>query len=95
VMQKINVTFEKGHGPRFARIEVYTTDDRKLVRETENFKYSFPRGAWANWLQADGRRRLSLEQLQRLEHLVSELENVTDVSTLMACVVPEGIGHDN
>jgi len=91
VMQKINIFFEKGHGPRYCRIEVHTTDKRKLVSQSENFVYPFPPSVWGEWLQADGKRLLPLEQLQRLEHLISNLENVDDVSKLMACVFPTGV----
>lgn len=93
VMQKINITFEAGHGAvRYCRLEAYTADGRKLVRDSghsrisDNFTFPFPPSEWADWLQKDGRQLLPLEQLRRLEHLISDLENLDDVSKLMASV---------
>lgn len=92
VMHKITTVFEEGHGEvRYCRL-----DARKLVRDSEhsriseNFTLAFPHSVWADWLQADGKRLLSLEQLQRLEHLINDLENVDDVSKLMAFEIPTG-----
>jgi len=94
VMRKINVFFEKGRSPRYCRIEVYTTDNQKFVRETDNFLYPFFRDVWEKWLQNAGAEYLSREQLKHLEMLVADLENVGDVSELMKCVLPEG-GREN
>jgi len=95
VMEKIHVIFEEGHGSvRYSRLAVYTTDGRKLVTDSEhsdisgNFTFPFPPSMWGAWLQADGKRLLPLTQLQQLEHLIGDLENVDDVSKLMALVAP-------
>jgi 2-methylcitrate dehydratase PrpD len=98
VMQKIRIFFEKGHGPRYCRLEIHTTDHRKIVREEENFRYQFPPSVWGEWLQSCGKHLLPLEQLRRLEQLIADLDHVKDVSELMACVVPEpdrGVAHDS
>ena len=61
---------------------------RTLVRESDRFMFPFPSSEWGPWLQKDGKRVLSLEQLQRLEKLITEVEKVDDVAELMATVVP-------
>jgi len=91
VMQIIHLTFEDGHGENYCRIEVYMIDGSKLVREAETFAYQFPPTVWGDWLQERGSRLLPLKQLKQLEHLVSDLENLDDVSKLMACVVPADV----
>ncbi len=87
-MHKINITDEEGHGPRYCRLAVYTKDGRKLVREAKNFAYRFPPAVWGAWLQEAGTRLLPIAQLRTLEHLVVGLEDLDDVSTLMAVLVP-------
>jgi len=95
VMRRIHVIFEAGHGQvRYCRLEMTTTDGRHLERDSEHskisegFTYAFPQTAWADWLQADGKRLLPLDRLQQLEHLIGDLENLDDVSKLMALVLP-------
>jgi 2-methylcitrate dehydratase PrpD len=95
VMRRIHVIFEAGHGQvRYCRLEMTTTDGRHLERDSEHskisegFTYAFPQTAWADWLQADGKRLLPLDRLQQLEYLIGDLENLDDVSKLMALVVP-------
>ena len=94
-MRKITTNFEEGHGQaRYCRLEVHTVDGRKLVRDSthseisETFTFPFPRTVWGDWLRSDGRRVLPEQQLQCLEDLIGDLENVRDISELMACVVP-------
>lgn len=88
-MQKIHLSYEDGHeSSRYCRLEVQTADGRELTRVAENFAFLFPPDVWGQWLQQDGKRLLSPAQLQQLEHLIGDIENLDDVSTLMASVVP-------
>jgi 2-methylcitrate dehydratase PrpD len=88
-MQKINLAFENGHDSmRWSRIEVSTTDGRKLTREADNFSFPFPREAWGEWLQKDGKRLLPKGKLRRLEDMVGALEKVEDVSEMLALLAP-------
>ncbi len=90
-MQKVSASFEEGHAvERYVRLEVHTTDGRKVMAESDTFLFPFPPSVWGDWLQEDGARLLPLEQLQKLEHLIGDLENLDDVSELMATVVPAG-----
>jgi 2-methylcitrate dehydratase PrpD len=91
-MQKVNLTFEAGHGPRWCRLVVHMADGRKLVREVENMDFPLPPAVWGEWLQQDGKRLLPLRQLHRLERLITHLEDVNDVSALMDAVVPQNAG---
>lgn len=93
VMQKINMSFEEGHGvARYCRLEAHTMDGRKLVADSgqfkisENFTFPFPPSVWPAWLQEDGKTLLPPEQLHRLLHMISDLENLDDVSRLMVAV---------
>lgn len=89
--RNVTLGYEEGHEvTRYCRLEVHTADGRKLVREGSYFMFPFPPSDWGPWLQKDGKRVLSLEQLQRLEHIIGDLENLDDVSKLMATVVPRG-----
>lgn len=88
VMQKIDIAFERGHGPRWARLTIHTTDGRKLQRESEFFTFEFPPDAWGEWLAASGKRLLPPEQLAQLLDLISNLEHVDDVSRLLAAATP-------
>jgi 2-methylcitrate dehydratase PrpD len=88
-IQKINIGFEDGHDvERYCRLEVHTNDGRKLSRDSDFFMFPFPRSDWGEWLQKDGHRLLSAEQLQKLEHDIIEIENLDDVTELMKSVVP-------
>ena len=49
---------------------------------------SQPRGDWHTWLHADGHRFLTKAQLDKLERLLSNLEDVSDVGTVLECTVP-------
>ncbi|MGH8188232.1 MAG: hypothetical protein ACREUC_16870, partial [Steroidobacteraceae bacterium] len=88
VMRKIDVTFEPGHASRWTRLTVLTADGRKLERESDFFTFEFPRDTWDDWLRASGSRILSSDQLLRLEQLIANLENVDDVSKLLAAATP-------
>jgi 2-methylcitrate dehydratase PrpD len=88
VMRKIEITFEPGHASRWTRLTVLTADGRKLERESDFFTFEFPRDTWDDWLRASGSRILSSDQLLRLEQLIANLENVDDVSKLLAAATP-------
>lgn len=90
LMQKIVLIYEGGHGPRYCRMAVRTTDGRTFERVVENFEYRFPQAMWGNWLQERGELLLPLENLRRLEQLIGDLEKLDDVSKLMATVTPPG-----
>jgi 2-methylcitrate dehydratase PrpD len=88
VMQKIDIAFEPGHGPRWAKLTIHTTDGRKLERQSEFFTFDFPAAAWGDWLSASGKRLLTSEQLAQLLDLISNLERVDDVSKLLTAATP-------
>jgi len=88
VMQKIDIAFEPGHGPRWARVAIHTTDGRKLERESDLFTFKFPPDAWGEWLAASGKRLLTRDQLAQLLDLISNLERVDDVSRVLAAATP-------
>jgi 2-methylcitrate dehydratase PrpD len=88
VMQKIDIAFEPGHGPRWAKLTIHTTDGRKLERQSEFFTFDFPAAAWGEWLSASGKRLLTSEQLAQLLDLISNLERVDDVSRLLTAATP-------
>ncbi len=88
VMQKIDIAFEPGHGPRWAKLTIHTTDGRKLERQSEFFTFDFPAAAWGDWLSASGKRLLTSEQLAQLLDLISNLERVDDVSRLLTAATP-------
>jgi hypothetical protein len=83
------VTFEEGHAStRYCRLEIVTTTGRRIKKQTQHFQAPFPRDTWGAWLSRSGSQILSKDQLQTLEHRIVNLENVRDVSTLMAAAVP-------
>lgn len=88
VMQKIDVAFDGGHGTRWTKLTVHTTDGRKFERESDFFTFELPPDRWDDWLRASGQRLLSPEQLGQLEQLISNLEHVDDVSKLLAAATP-------
>ncbi|MGB6605016.1 MAG: MmgE/PrpD family protein [Steroidobacteraceae bacterium] len=88
-MSLVHLHTEAAHAaPRYARVEVITRNGRKISRDADNAVFPFPPEAWGPWLQEDGRHFLPLEQLQRIERSIAELENVPDVSLLAAQLVP-------
>jgi 2-methylcitrate dehydratase PrpD len=88
-MQRVFVTFEEGHAStRYCRLEIVTTTGRRIKKQTQHFQAPFPRDTWGAWLSRSGSQILSKDQLQTLEHRIVNLENVRDVSTLMAAAVP-------
>jgi 2-methylcitrate dehydratase PrpD len=88
LMERIEITFEPDHDEKWARVTVHTSDGRKLGRESELFIYAFPPEKWGSWLAASGQRLLSTQELARLEELIRNLEDVDDVSQLLAAAVP-------
>jgi 2-methylcitrate dehydratase PrpD len=88
IMNKIDVTFEPGHATRWTRLVIHTADGRTIERESDFFTFEFPRDTWDDWLRGGGSRILFADQLLRLEQLIANLENVDDVSKLLAAATP-------
>ena len=93
-MDKVVLSYEDGHetNGRYCRVALHATDGRTLVGDSNAFVYPFPQNDWGEWLQKDGQRLLPLEQLRQLGALIADLENVDDVSALMATLVPPSSG---
>jgi 2-methylcitrate dehydratase PrpD len=87
VLDRIGLRFEPGHPLLYARVEVTTTDGQHYAAEGDS--HFAPPNDWAEWLAEGGRAILPEQQLARLAHLIRNLENVPNVSEVMACVVPE------
>jgi 2-methylcitrate dehydratase PrpD len=89
-MELVHLHTERGHfAPRWAKVKVTLHDGRSVARDSNNVVYPFPRDAWRQWLDRDGSRFLSQTQLTTLEQMIAGLEDVRDVSELVASVVPE------
>jgi 2-methylcitrate dehydratase PrpD len=88
VMQRVFVTFESGHNYRYCRLQVTTVHGRRVGKEVEDYKLLFPRDEWSEWLQRRGVGLLTDAQLRTLEASIADLENLRDVSALMASLVP-------
>ncbi len=87
---KVRLRFEDGHGFFYARVEVTTTDGRCVSAEAGgDLPAEQPPLDWHEWL-AGGRALLSDGQVEELVDLIRNLENVTDVSDVLACLVPMG-----
>jgi 2-methylcitrate dehydratase PrpD len=84
LMQAIEVSFEGGHGSRWARVTVHTRDGRKLERERDFFICDLPPDMWHDWLSTGGRRLFPAGQLLQLTRIIHNLETVEDVSQLLA-----------
>jgi hypothetical protein len=91
VMERVFVEFESGHPYRYCRLQVTTSQGRRIGRHVDDFKLPFPREEWSDWLQRRGSAQLTDAQLRTLETGIADLENVRDVSMLMDAVVPESM----
>jgi hypothetical protein len=85
-LEKVRLRFETGHPLFYARVEITTTDGNRYVDEADS--YQPPPTDWADWLAEGGRSILPERRLARLAELIGTLEDVPDVSEVMACVVP-------
>jgi 2-methylcitrate dehydratase len=89
VRDRVRLRFEDGHGFFYARIEVATTDGRRLAAEAGgDLPADQPPLDWAEWLDTSRCHILSIAQVERLIALIRELESVTDVNDVLACLVP-------
>jgi 2-methylcitrate dehydratase PrpD len=87
IVDKVDVRLVPGRSIRYARLCVTTADGAELTAEGDH--YVFPRADWPLWLAKDGARLLSKEKLDRLAELVGRLDEVDDVSEVMACTTPD------
>jgi 2-methylcitrate dehydratase PrpD len=86
VLDKVRIRYETDRPIQYARVEVTTTDRTRHTLDSDTFDSPpFDRKGWL----VDGAALLSDRQLTRLVDLVDRLEDVPDVSEVMACVVPE------
>lgn len=83
---RMGVTLIATDNDNFARIEVTTTDGRRLAREGVSFEY--PRWDDRAELLAAGRGVFDEAKLDRGADLLEGLEELEDVGELMACFVP-------
>jgi hypothetical protein len=88
VMQRVFVTFESGHNYRYCRLQLTTAQGRRIGKEVEDYRLPFPREEWSEWLQRRGSGLLTDAQLRTLEADIADLENLRDLSALMAALVP-------
>lgn len=86
--QAVEVSFENGHGSRWARVTVHMRDGRKLERERDFFTYDLPPDMWHDWLCTSGRRLFQSGQLLQLTRVIHNLEMVEDVSQLLTAATP-------
>ncbi len=88
---KVRLRFEDGHGFFYARVEVTTTDGRRIAAEAGgDLPADQPPLDWAEWLAGGREHSLSAAQMERLTDLIRNLEDVTDVTDVLACLVPMG-----
>ncbi|HZO16474.1 MAG TPA: MmgE/PrpD family protein [Polyangiaceae bacterium] len=92
LMQAIEVSFESGRSQRWARITVHTSEGRSIRRDSDFFTFELPRARWHDWLCASGREVLPSTHLFELTRVIATLEQVDDVSKLLAAATPRGTG---
>ena len=85
-VRKIKITLAPHKNTRYARLRITTVDGRSLEREGDN--YVFPRLDGSAWLSKDGEKFVPRAKLTHFAELVRDLENVSDIGELMACLVP-------
>jgi 2-methylcitrate dehydratase PrpD len=84
---KVRLLFEQGRPLLYARVEVTTTHGERYTAEGDT--PVAPPADWTEWLAEGSRGVIPEDRLNRLVHLIRHLEDVPDVSELLACVVPE------
>lgn len=87
MLPKVSLRFESGRTLDYTRVELITRDGRTL--QAEGAVTPYPKGDWGTWLRKHGSQLLPESKLVRLEELLTNLEDVDDVSEIMACVVPD------
>lgn len=89
LMRRIVLNFERGHGPRYSRIEVRLRNGRTIRRVDEQFTVNLPPAEWGVSLRQFGGGVLSNDQLREVERLMRNLEHLPDSAVLMAALRPE------
>jgi 2-methylcitrate dehydratase PrpD len=85
---KVRLRFEDGHGFFYARVEIVTTDGQRFAAEGGGeTPAKQPPLDWAEWL-APGRDLIDAARIERLTEFLRHLEDVNDVSEVLAQVVP-------
>jgi 2-methylcitrate dehydratase PrpD len=92
LMQRIEIAFESGREMRWVRMTVRTRDGRTLERESDFHTYELPPDRWQHWLRSGGKRLLPASQLRELVQMIRDLENVDDISKLLALAAPAHAG---
>ncbi|NIK61420.1 MmgE/PrpD family protein [Kribbella shirazensis] len=83
---KISLRFEDGHSIYYARVDVNTTDGQRYSAEGDRHDQS-PL-SWEEQLGGAGADLLSGVKLRRLADQLRHLEDVDDISEVMACLRP-------
>ena len=84
---RIRVRFEGDRPFFYARVEVTTTDGGHHTAESSDRRPPEPLDR-TEWLLENGREILPQNQLTRLAELIDDLDNVADVSEVMASIRP-------
>lgn len=85
--EKVRLRFENGRSTCYARVELTTGGERYSAASDT---YLTPPLSRAEYLANGGREVLSEDKLAPLADLIGNLEDVPDVSEVMACVKPTG-----
>ena len=87
IVQKTRIRFESDHAnPRYCRLEIETSDGRRLVGSSDRFAFAFPQEDWKDWLYRDGAEVLPEAKLDSLLKQLVALDTLDDVAELMATV---------
>jgi 2-methylcitrate dehydratase PrpD len=90
IVGKTKVVLVQGRPIRYARVSVTTADGANVSSAGEG--HELPWVDWMPWLVERSDGLVGDDRLRVLVGLVSELENVDDVSELLACLRPAGDG---
>ena len=83
---RISVVLEKGHPIRYARVEVDTSDGRRLVAEGHD--HAFDPADWLDWLSIGGTDVLGSDAVAGLVDAIDRLDDIDDLSNLTALLRP-------
>jgi 2-methylcitrate dehydratase PrpD len=86
VVRKTSFEFVAGRPLRYAKVEVLTKDGSRHVRESTHFTFR-PQDAYTI-IERYAARFLPACQIRRFVDLLGDLEKVSDVSQLTACLAP-------
>jgi 2-methylcitrate dehydratase PrpD len=96
MLDRITLDYEAGHTMArqghvvpaipYARVEIMTHGGRTFSAERDS--PDAPPSDWGAWLRRDGERLVGAQQLDRLQTLMTHLEDVADVAEVMACTRP-------